>query len=105
MHTTLSLTGLLPRFERRLFSATEVPRGKPFLDLFLAAAQRMRARPNRCAVIEDFPLGAEAGVKAGMCVFGFARLAPSETLAAAVAHVFSDMAELPALLQAATGEQ
>jgi len=37
MRRTLGLTGLLKRFEGRIFSATEVPRGKPFPDLFLPA--------------------------------------------------------------------
>lgn len=102
IRTALDLTGLLPRFEGRLFSATEVARGKPFPDLFLDAAQRMGARPRCCAVIEDSPLGVQAGIAAGMHVFGYARLSLPETLAAAGALVFSDMAALPGLLQMAT---
>jgi HAD superfamily hydrolase (TIGR01509 family) len=94
----LDLTGLLPRFEGRLFSATEVARGKPFPDLFLHAAQRMAARAARCAVIEDSLLGVQAGIAAGMYVFGYARLSPPAILGAAGAHVFSEMAVLPELL-------
>jgi HAD superfamily hydrolase (TIGR01509 family) len=101
IRTALDLTDLLRRFEGRLFSATEVARGKPFPDLFLHAAQRMGARPARCAVIEDSPLGVQAGIAAGMRVFGYARLSPPETLAAAGAHVFSEMAALPGLLKMA----
>jgi len=105
MRTSLGLTGLLPRFEGRLFSATEVTRGKPFPDLFLYAARRMGAIPARCAVIEDSLLGVQAGVAAGMHVFGYARLAQPEILAAAGARVFSDMEELPELLQTAAGDR
>jgi beta-phosphoglucomutase-like phosphatase (HAD superfamily) len=37
---TLGLTGLRPRFEGRIYSATEVKSGKPAPDLFLYAAQQ-----------------------------------------------------------------
>lgn len=50
---SLSLVGLYERFAGRIFSATEVSRGKPAPDLFLHAAQRMRADPGQCVVIED----------------------------------------------------
>lgn len=101
MRTALDITGLLPRFEGRLFSVTEVARGKPFPDLFLYAAQRMGAIPARCVVVEDSPLGVQAGIAAGMHVFGYARLSKVDALAAAGARVFSDMEELPELLQVA----
>ena len=58
MTFTLGLTGLLDRFEGRLFSATEVSRGKPAPDLFLHAAKDdglgsvvvrgRRGQPLRC---------------------------------------------------------
>jgi len=98
MHTTLGLTRLLPRFEGRLFSATEVPRGKPHPDLFLHAAARMGAAPARCAVVEDSPVGARAGIAAGMTVFGFAARTDPRLLADAGAIVFEDMTRLPTLL-------
>lgn len=104
MRLALRLTGLLPRFGGRLFSATEVARAKPHPDLFLYAAQRMRARPAQCAVVEDSPLGVEAGVAAGMHVFGYARLSTPDALAAAGARVFTDLETLPELLQAAAAE-
>jgi beta-phosphoglucomutase-like phosphatase (HAD superfamily) len=44
MRTTLGITGLLPRFEGRLFSVTEVARGKPAADVFLYAASKCNAR-------------------------------------------------------------
>jgi HAD superfamily hydrolase (TIGR01509 family) len=98
MELTLGVTGLLPRFEGRLFSATEVHRGKPAPDVFLHAARCLGAEPGRTAVVEDSPVGVEAGVVAGMVVFGFAADTRPERLRRAGARVFRDMAELPALL-------
>lgn len=99
MRTTLGATGLLPLFEGRLFSGTEVEHGKPAPDVFLLAAQRMGARPARTAVIEDSVNGVLAGCAAGMTVFGFAGLVPTADLVAAgAARTFTQMSELPMLL-------
>jgi HAD superfamily hydrolase (TIGR01509 family) len=99
MRTTLGATGLLPLFEGRLFSGTEVARGKPAPDVFLLAAERMGAAPARTAVIEDSVNGVLAGCAAGMTVFGFAGLVPAADLAAARAfRTFTRMRDLPALL-------
>lgn len=99
MRVTLGTTNLLPLFEGRLFSATEVPKGKPAPDVFLLAAERMGAEPARTAVIEDSVNGVLAGCAAGMTVFGFAGLVPAAKLAAAgAAATFTRMRELPALL-------
>jgi HAD superfamily hydrolase (TIGR01509 family) len=100
MHTTLGVTGLLPRFEGRLFSADMGIAGKPKPDLFLAAANAFGAAPARTVVIEDSATGVAGAIAAGMTVLGYAGEAythPAE-LAAAGAHVFVDMRELPALL-------
>lgn len=100
MRLTLGLTGLLPRFEGRLFSATDVGRGKPSPDLFLHAAASLDVAAERCAVVEDSVLGVRAGQAAGMTVFGFASRSDPRALAAAGARVFRDMASLPELLAA-----
>lgn len=100
MHATLGATGLLPLFEGKLTSGTEVARGKPHPDVFLLAAERMGAAPARTAVIEDSVNGVLAGVAAGMTVFGFAGLVPAADLAAAgAARTFKHMRELGALLR------
>ena len=66
---TLGLTGLRPLFgEDHVFTAHDVARGKPAPDLFLYAAAQMGVTPERCVVVEDTPLGVEAGVAAGMRV-------------------------------------
>lgn len=67
----LELTGLLTYFGDNLFSATMVARGKPAPDLFLYAAEQLRAAPTRCLVIEDSPAGIDAAIAAGMTAIGF----------------------------------
>ncbi|WP_138315856.1 HAD family hydrolase [Rhodoluna limnophila] len=72
MRFTLGKTGLLPRFENVLFSATQVSRGKPHPDLFLFAAENMGWQPSQCVVVEDSQAGVEAGLAAGMRVIAYA---------------------------------
>jgi HAD superfamily hydrolase (TIGR01509 family) len=107
MRFTLGHTGLWDRFEGRIFSATEVAHGKPAPDLFLHAAGSMGWEPADCAVVEDSPAGVEAGLSAGMTVFGYAGATPPSWLTQPTSsagtgdalRVFTDMAELPGLLQ------
>jgi HAD superfamily hydrolase (TIGR01509 family) len=92
---TLGLTGLLERFEGRIFSATDVLHGKPAPDLFLQAATSSGVEPGSCAVIEDSVYGVLAGVAAGMTVYGFAGgLTSGEALADAGAITFDRMVDL-----------
>lgn len=104
MATTLGATGLLPRFRDRIFSASEVARGKPAPDIFLHAAQRCGVEPAACAVIEDSAAGVEAGVAAGMTVYGYCAFTPESRLLAAGAHfTFDSMSQLPSLLHLERG--
>jgi HAD superfamily hydrolase (TIGR01509 family) len=98
MRLTLGMTGLLPRFEGRLFSATDVEHGKPAPDLFLHAASRMGFDLAATVVVEDTVPGVQAGRAAGMRVLAFARLVAADDLAAAGGEVFDDMRALPGLL-------
>lgn len=98
MRTTLGATGLLPHFERRMFSATEVERGKPHPDLFRLAASRLGARPECSVVVEDARVGVEAGIRAGMRVYGYAPDDDGYALAQAGARVFHRMEQLSELL-------
>lgn len=101
----LAKIGLLDAFAGRIFSGHETPRSKPFPDVYLAAAAALGVEPARCAVIEDTVTGATAGVAAGATVFGYSPgglgHSGAEALrAVGVARIFTDMAELPAVLAA-----
>jgi beta-phosphoglucomutase-like phosphatase (HAD superfamily) len=99
MRYTLGLARLYDRFAGRIFSASEVARGKPAPDLFLYAAERMGVDPTACAVIEDSRYGVEAARAAGMLALGFAGgLTAAEYLRGPGTLVFNDMRELPRLL-------
>lgn len=96
---TLGMTGLLPRFEGRIFSVEDVVVGKPAPDLFLHAADRLGVHPEHCAVVEDSRFGVRAARAAGMRVYGYAGgLTPAEWLEQEGAVVFADMRDLPDLL-------
>jgi HAD superfamily hydrolase (TIGR01509 family) len=99
MRFTLGLTGLYERFRGRIFSASEVTRGKPAPDLFLLAAARMGVAPHRCAVVEDSARGVAAARAAGMTVFAYAGgVTPAAKLEGPGTTVFHDMRALPELL-------
>src|SRR5690606_37851719 len=103
MRKTLGMTGLLPLFEGRLFSATDVAMGKPAPDLFLLAAERMGIDPGQCVVVEDSSSGASAACAAGMALVGYCPGDDPETDAAmrsAGGHIIRHMdALLPTLCE------
>jgi HAD superfamily hydrolase (TIGR01509 family) len=98
MTLTLGLTSLVSRFEGRLFSASMVPRGKPFPDLFLHAASAMGVTPARAIVVEDSLPGVRAARAAGMRALAYARDGDPAALAAEGGEPFMDMAGLPRLV-------
>jgi HAD superfamily hydrolase (TIGR01509 family) len=101
--TTLSRAGLYTRFAPHIFSASQVKQSKPAPDLFLFAADRMKAEPARCFVVEDSVSGVTAARAAGMTVIGFVggshcRAGDEANLRAAGAMVvIDDMRALPGL--------
>jgi HAD superfamily hydrolase (TIGR01509 family) len=101
----LDKIGILDCFAGRIFSGHEMPRSKPAPDVYLAAAAALGIGPARCAVIEDTVTGAAAGIAAGATVFGYSpgnlgHSDPQALLGVGATQVFSDMAQLPALLAA-----
>lgn len=99
MQFTLGLTGLYERFRGRIFSATDVARGKPAPDIFLHAAANMGAAPSACVVVEDSAIGVAAARSAGMTVLAYAGgVTAADKLAGPGTTVFTHMRELPALL-------
>ena len=100
MRVTLGITGLWSRFEGRIFSSSEVPRGKPFPDLFLHAALGMNQQPFACTVIEDSLPGLQAARAAGMRALAYvgAPYTDRDALVVAGGEWFDDMRKLPPLV-------
>jgi HAD superfamily hydrolase (TIGR01509 family) len=71
VRVSLESTGIMRFFDPYLFSANEVPHGKPAPDLFLHVATKMRVKPEECIVVEDSPAGVTAAHAAGMVPIGF----------------------------------
>jgi HAD superfamily hydrolase (TIGR01509 family) len=67
----LGLFGLGQHFGEHVYSADGWDRGKPFPDIYLAAAKGLGVDPVDCLAIEDSPTGAQAAIAAGMTVVGF----------------------------------
>jgi HAD superfamily hydrolase (TIGR01509 family) len=104
IRTTLGITGLLDRFDGKIFSVTDVNNAKPHPDVFLYAAEKMGGEAAKTAVVEDTVLGVRAGIAAGMTVFGYAELTSTQALQDEGAVVFDHMRDLPALLAAGVSD-
>ena len=96
----LQKVGLHHFFEGRIFSGHEMPRSKPYPDVYLAAAAHVQVNPAHCLVVEDTPVGIAAGVAAGATVWAYAPpAAPTAVLVQAGAQrVFAHMSELSGLV-------
>jgi HAD superfamily hydrolase (TIGR01509 family) len=107
--TSLETTGLARFFEPNIFSASDVPRGKPAPDLFLRVAAQTRVAPADCIVVEDSPAGVSAAAAAGMTPIGF--VGGSHTgahigellLAAGARTLVADMRQLKSIVVALRG--
>ena len=99
----LEKVGMLPFFGSHVFSGHDLPRTKPWPDVYLAAAASWDVAPESSMVIEDSVPGLTAGVRAGATVWGYcpkvnAHSTPEQLLQAGATQVFDDMADLPRLL-------
>lgn len=100
MQFTLGLTGLLPRFEGRIFSASEVAHGKPAPDLFLHASSTLGYEPPDCVVVEDSVAGVQAALAANMKVIAYGGgVTPREQLEFVGVNVIDHMSELARILE------
>lgn len=63
---SLTAVGVIERFDF-IITAEEVARGKPFPDIYLAAAERMQVAAVNMLVLEDSQHGTRAGLAAGAC--------------------------------------
>ena len=98
MQITLAVTGLLPFFEGRIFSASQVERPKPAPDLFILAAGTLGFPASQCVVVEDSTKGVKAALAAGMRVFGYTASVGRDAIVHAGAEPIDDLSELPARL-------
>ena len=109
IRVSLETAGLVRFFEPHLFSANDVPRGKPAPDLFLHAAAKMNVDPADCIVVEDSPVGVAAAVAAGMTPIGFVGGShvhshlPAQLTAAGARAVIADMRVLKSAVVALRG--
>jgi HAD superfamily hydrolase (TIGR01509 family) len=76
---TLNLETLVEAMKMREFfgagvAAEDVTHGKPAPEVFLVAAERLGAEPRCSIVVEDAPMGIEAGRRAGMRTVGVSLL-------------------------------
>lgn len=76
-----------------IISSESVARGKPAPDVFLKAAECLKAEPGRCLVFEDSLHGVRAGVAAGMKVFSVPSVSPEE-IGRLATGVFRSLAEV-----------
>jgi HAD superfamily hydrolase (TIGR01509 family) len=67
---SLEVLNMAAIFEGRVFSASNVARGKPHPDIFLHAAERLGVQPADCIVIEDSIGGITAARAAGATAIG-----------------------------------
>ena len=88
---TLAETGLDARV-LVIARGDEVPRGKPFPDVFALAAERLQVPADECLAFEDAPIGVAAAVAAGMICVGVATTFSAEQFNA---HIPSPHAVLP----------
>ncbi|MEZ5039462.1 MAG: HAD-IA family hydrolase [Saprospiraceae bacterium] len=94
----LGITGLLPYFEGRIFSAYELNIWKPDPAFYLTVAQQLGYAPEDCLVIEDSLAGLRSAKAAGIEVWVYAKATPDERILAEEVRVFRDMGELPRML-------
>jgi HAD superfamily hydrolase (TIGR01509 family) len=109
IRASLETAGLARFFEPNLFSASDVPNGKPAPDLFLYVAGRMGVVPSECIVVEDSPAGIAAATAAGMTAIGFvggshagAKLG-EDLLTAGARTIIADMRQLKGTVVALRG--
>jgi HAD superfamily hydrolase (TIGR01509 family) len=102
---SLEILNMTPLFEGRVFSASNVARGKPHPDIFLHAAEQLGIAPGDCIVIEDSVGGVTAGRAAGATVIGLtaaSHIQPGHDARlkqAGADHVVASFAELDRIIR------
>ena len=105
IHLNLTTTGLIEKFENKIFSSYQINSWKPDPEIFLFAASEMGFPINECIVIEDSKAGVISAIKGGFKVFGFANENNSQELLDEGATVFYNYEELSAILNPKTSRE
>lgn len=108
IRVSLETTGLLRFFEHNIFSAGEVPHGKPAPDLLLHAAAKTGVQARDCIVVEDSAAGVAAAYAAGMTPIGYVGNAQDASvganlMAAGARALIADMRQLKSTVVALRG--
>ena len=103
----LAKAGMMEYFAGQVFSGHELPRSKPFPDVYLAAADSLGVPAARCLVVEDTVTGVQAGVAAGATVWAYypadqGHASPDQLLDSGASCVFGHMGELPEMFEYAS---
>jgi len=94
----LARSGLKPYFEFTI-CCEDVAFPKPNPEMYLRAAKALKVANQRCLVIEDSIAGIQAGVAAGMTVFGYCRDTDKQgQMEAGARQCFTNMEMLPSLV-------
>lgn len=97
----LETLGLCPFFTAFTFG-DEVPRSKPFPDIYLEGAKRLRVPPQECLVLEDSHNGIRAAHAAGMIPVMIPDLVPpTEDIRALCFRILPSLHKIPELLRTA----
>jgi beta-phosphoglucomutase-like phosphatase (HAD superfamily) len=93
----LETAGIADEFAVTL-STEEVPRGKPFPDVYLAVAEKLGVAPEACAAVEDSSNGLRSAGAAGLAVIAVPHgvYPPAPDALALASLVVPDLSELTA---------
>lgn len=95
----LTVTGLIDKFEGKIFSCYDIQSWKPEPQIYLHAANEMGFTPGECVIIEDSTSGIKAGVAGGFKVFALAEKVKRQQFEELGAKVFENMEELESILR------
>ena len=90
----------MTKYFKVILSAADIPRNKPFPDVYLLAAEKLGVDPAECAVIEDADSGVIAGKSAGMKVIAVPNeftahmdFSPADVVVDSLSEITIDMIE------------
>lgn len=92
----LRVTGLSKYFDGNIYSSYEIGIWKPDPEIYNYAASDMGFSKSDCIVVDDAPVGVEAGCKAGIKTYFYNRF--NESCSYPMAISFQSMRELPQLI-------